>query len=372
MIQNLKQFLVSSGVAVENEFLTRYINLLENRRYQEHEIFKTQCHHIIPKFVYKLRNEDVDDSLDNKVWLYYSEHVLAHYYLAMCASSQRLRDGNLCAVRQVIYGVNEKTDEQLLINSLPEIQEIYQQCKHITCLRDDTPEKISVAIRGRKYIYNAESDVYRCCKGEELEQLLSTGLWVLKHPSLSKDTCNVISSKLTGRRTMNKDDVTCTVAPEQIDEYLANGWVFGNPKLAGRRGHARGKTTVIKDGVCKYIELDELDKYLQLGWTKGNVNTGKHITISNPWKGRADHCKELSAARVGKVCINNGLQNKYVLESDLEKYLQKGWMKGSKLVERVYKSHVWVRNNDEEQFILNDKVSTYIENGWELGRKKKK
>lgn len=47
--------------------------------------FKTQLHHIIPRKYYTYNKLEINNSRENLVNLLYKDHILAHYYLALCA-----------------------------------------------------------------------------------------------------------------------------------------------------------------------------------------------------------------------------------------------------------------------------------------------
>lgn len=92
----LKLKLLNTGTVTENEFLDKYINLIEANT--KAETFITQCHHIIPKYVYVYNSDEVDNSATNLVNLKYSDHLLAHYYLMKCASTTRYELANANAI----------------------------------------------------------------------------------------------------------------------------------------------------------------------------------------------------------------------------------------------------------------------------------
>lgn len=83
---SLKSTLINIGLCIDNLYLEKYIDLIEQNRNTKKERFKTQKHHIIPRCFYKANGTKVDNSEKNTVNLSYRDHILAHYYLAMCTS----------------------------------------------------------------------------------------------------------------------------------------------------------------------------------------------------------------------------------------------------------------------------------------------
>lgn len=71
----IKQKLLALGIVKDNEFLNKYCELIEDNFSTQKEKFKTQAHHIIPRFIFKT-NWIVNLSNYN--------HALAHYYLCFC------------------------------------------------------------------------------------------------------------------------------------------------------------------------------------------------------------------------------------------------------------------------------------------------
>lgn len=73
-----KSDLLLTGVFIDNDYLDKYIALINNSLTQTGNSCK---HHIIPRCYYKYNNLIVDDTQNNLVNLSYIDHILAHYYL---------------------------------------------------------------------------------------------------------------------------------------------------------------------------------------------------------------------------------------------------------------------------------------------------
>ena len=75
-----KEFLLNCDLFIDNEWLDKYVDLINNNSI-ESVAGKTEDHHIIPKFYFRANNLDIDNSDTNIVTLLYCNHVLAHYFL---------------------------------------------------------------------------------------------------------------------------------------------------------------------------------------------------------------------------------------------------------------------------------------------------
>lgn len=135
-----KQQLLDLGIFVDNEFLDLYVLLINNNYNTKKQAFKTQRHHIIPKYYYKSQNINVDNSDSNMVNLLYKDHILAHYYLSLCSDNQFCYY-NYLAIQYCInhLHLDESMSEDLnsFLLELDHIQEIYEISRkfHSECLR---------------------------------------------------------------------------------------------------------------------------------------------------------------------------------------------------------------------------------------------
>lgn len=174
----------------------------------------------------------------------------------------------------------------------------------------------------------------------------------------TEESRNKVRDKILGRVWINNGVSEKMINPEDLEDYLSKGYFKGRIPFTeehirktsdSRRGHSYeskesllrrsemmtgksnpfyGKTHsesqkeiwrsmrcemvwVNKDGVNTTIHQKDLEEYLLNGWTRGMI---RRSPVPN----------------VGKVCINNGVSNKYVASEEVEKYLSLGWIKGSK------------------------------------------
>ena len=85
-MKQLKDYLLDFGIFYENDYLEKYVDLIESNRDRPKEKYKTNKHHIVPQSYYKRYNIVVDNSDNNIINLLYKDHILAHYYLCLCTN----------------------------------------------------------------------------------------------------------------------------------------------------------------------------------------------------------------------------------------------------------------------------------------------
>lgn len=102
----------------------------------------TEKHHIIPRFIYRDKNIDIDNSNDNIIKLSIKNHILIHYYAAKCCKSEykwkfvnsilrTLGNIKLSEFENKIDEIsNELADTKKLLRETPRPKEIVEKCKH--------------------------------------------------------------------------------------------------------------------------------------------------------------------------------------------------------------------------------------------------
>lgn len=177
-----KQFLLESGTVLENEYLDKYVNLIELNRHRNYERYKTNKHHIIPKSYFKKNKLDVDNSELNVVNLLYKDHALAHYYFALCTSYKYLKWDSEYALRYILNNKNFKCSESYeqersFIESLDEFQSLYEELKHHVgdihrgkTISEEHRKRLSEALSGRKLSDSTRSKMSQARMGVHLSE----------------------------------------------------------------------------------------------------------------------------------------------------------------------------------------------------------
>lgn len=269
--------LKNTNLFINNTYFKKYIELIQDNLDTKRQPFKTQRHHIIPLVAFKLYNLPGKDAVDNIVNLLYKDHILAHYYLALCSKSVEFRYKMLCAINFILgKAAQVKLDVEELKNmilDLDEYQKLYEECKKIFgdktkgkthCTSELTKEKIGKANKGRIYI--------------------------------------------------NKDGVVKAVQPADLNLFLENGWTCGNPNCTKRNLH-KGDTIMNKDGIEKYVSKEDLEIYLADGWLHGQAESHKKASK----EGTQRYMDSLTAEQK-KVYASYGRLGKHCSEEEREKH----------------------------------------------------
>lgn len=272
-VKDLKtQLLQLPDFVQDNESLNSYIELVEANLNCKKEKFKHQNHHIIPRKYFIIMGLPVDNSRRNKVCLTHRDHVLAHYYLAKCCTNQKLIDANILALH-IILGtgsVSEDADLRGLVE--------YQNLMEIV------NKNRSIAYTGTRCIHLDNID--KRVKADQVEYYLSLG-WQLGRSQKAKEA---ISKGSVGKPGYWTGKHLSQESKEKISRITSGG------------------KYVFKGDVIKHVKSDALQAYLDSGWQLGNPNNGRHI---------------------GKhVWIHRGTASHLVRKSELENYLQEGYILG--------------------------------------------
>lgn len=89
----MKETLIKLGIVIDNEYLDKYCELIESNKNTKKEKFKTQAHHIVPRYT-KLNDNRI-------VNLSHKDHYLAHYYLCLCSGNDHYKFANENALIRV-------------------------------------------------------------------------------------------------------------------------------------------------------------------------------------------------------------------------------------------------------------------------------
>ena len=348
------------NLCVDNEFLDKYIELINGALDRKSEKYKTQRHHIVPRYYYKSIGIGVDNTKNNIVNLYFSEHIIAHYLLALCSLTKEFKFYNECALHHMT-GSKEIFSKEWVEENTPLINELYEERRKIHGEKS----------RGRKF-------------SKESSERLSTSL--------------LNTFKTMRFYYVHKDDETHRIRVSELDSYLKLGFKRGmSPKIiqkianSNRGGKAtesaKQKLSASHTGLIsiyygdeeKRIRESELDMYLNFGWKMGRSERVREKISKNSF-GKAGTFKgkehsPLSKEKIGKknsggVYVNNGEISKHIRQELLESYLSSGWKIGNISNKRA--ASRWVTNGVETFRVKECDVKRYMNLGFIVGRTFKK
>ena len=276
----LKQILLNYNLCIDNEWLQKYVDLIFNNIETKRVKYETQKHHFIPIYYYKWLN---NDNLNKKrkelekisstdknnfiVNLKYTDHILAHYYLALCAK----KDLDLCA--------NIKTISYIRCNKF----------KKLTCCTD-------VKSSLDDFINNLEfyNDLYT--------------------KAILKKT---IFNKGIKKKCVSRDGVNKRIPLDEVEEYLQNGWKLGwkysdyyikrhkkphSEDIRKRMSEShKGKSSGM---LGKHFSQETIEKLKIAHGGKNNGMYGKHH--------KTESCEKISKHMQEKYNINEDIKNKII------------------------------------------------------------
>jgi len=281
---NLRERLLELNIVNDNMYLDKYCELCFNNKNTHKQKFKTQLHHIIPKWYFRYNNLVIDNSASNTVNLFYKDHVLAHYYLALCAKDKKFLSAMIYAIN-IIIGSKQikddiKTDLNSILITLPKYQELYETSIKIKSEniskklkgvnKSDVAKKhMSEAKRGRKLTEQHKRKISQKLKGckqpwagrkQSQEEIEKRRQKLIGHIT-SQETRNKISKANTGRQISEKHKEALRQA------HLGKAsWNKGLPAY----NHGLIQISKIETQELKYINESEVLDYIKDGWVKGN------------------------------------------------------------------------------------------------------
>lgn len=229
----LRELLLSLNIVVDNEYLDKYIDLIESNRLTPAVKTKTQKHHVVPCSYYKENNLPIDNTQNNLVNLYHYQHILAHWYLFKCAKENYFRYSNSYAVLYMLRIHELPEEEDTIITLAVNYGEVYSDfCKQQSERYKGKPGKT----KGRKFTIEqrkrlSESHMGLSQTKETKEKRRQTLLRMYANGEISKsvseETRKKLSSSIKGRKWINNGERNKQVKLEELESYLNNGWHQG-------------------------------------------------------------------------------------------------------------------------------------------------
>lgn len=304
-----KQKLLDLAIFIDNEYLDKYICLINNNA-KPYIKFKTQKHHIIPRAYFKYNKLKLDNSKSNIVCLEYKDHILAHYYLYKCSKSWF----NYCMLRALTYLSNRLIAD----NSLTEI-EVLSIVADLNNLYILDKQNDSKRLSGGKWVNNGTHQQY--VSGQKLDEFLkiNTDYTIGKLPVSEQTKIKLSLHNLKASKDacwMYLGDQELMVKNTDIESYIKAGWLFGRvcqptlgkhqteeAKEKNRKAHLgntpwnKGLTKETSDLVKKYSANNSSH------WKSGHKpwNSGKHFSEES--KNKMSEAAKKRGANSGKRII---------------------------------------------------------------------
>ena len=132
---------------IDNQYFLLYVDLIYNNLTTIKIKYKTQQHHIIPKCYFKSNCKPIDNSNDNIVNLYLTDHILAHYYLALATNNDNFKYQNTISIKRTLNNpsIQISGDKDSCLNFINDLQKYKSLLNASVMYRDSIEYKNSVS-----------------------------------------------------------------------------------------------------------------------------------------------------------------------------------------------------------------------------------
>ena len=300
-----KEYLLSTGYFIDNNYFNLYYNLICNSRVQK-EKFKTNTHHILPRHYFKKRNLELDNSQDNVVVLLFKDHMLAHLYMSGCTTGQD-KYWNIYAISQMSGHIVNDCDK----NSFAEITSL----NYYQSLYEDAIKAAPNHRKGTKVSEETREKMRRAQAG---------------HISPAK-----------GKIWINNGTIDKLIYESDLHQYEILGYTKGRTfrhsdefkKEQALRSHNRVITDEFREKM-RVIAIEEMKhRDPEIYKRHSEKMKGRYAGEKNPFFGKK-HSKESidknRQAHLNKKAVSKEGTIKMVDEKDISQYLSDGWVLGRK------------------------------------------
>ena len=174
---NLKEKILSFGLVHDNEYLDKYVEIIERKSAPVKQIGIHNKHHIIPRFYYKINRIPIDNSTENIANLVFKDHILAHYYLALCATDKYKFPSELSFFWTTGFMTLPNSEEAL--GDMDRYDDVYKSyvancTKKMTghVISDETKRKISIANTGKRRTPEERKRISEATKAAMTEEMM--------------------------------------------------------------------------------------------------------------------------------------------------------------------------------------------------------
>lgn len=340
MYDNLKEKLLTLGIFEDNQYLDKYVNLVNTNVCRLRETYLTQQHHIVPKCYFKLVDKDVDNTPANLVNLLHKDHVLAHYYICLATNHLLFRYFNELTITKCLYFRDFKLqdtyeNDKNFIESLEMYQELKTECERIR------GERLRGVSRDPEVVARISKSLKMVEHTDEWNMKISVAL---KGRYLSQEAIEKLSAAHIGRISVVKDGNQRYIYEEELDDFIKNGWTRGGitnrePWNKGRTKDTDSRVAAGAENMRKHKWTDE-QRASRCG--EGNPMYGKkhppevieRINKTKKENGTNIHTevtrKKIGVTLKGYVTMTNGVVERHVYPDQVEEFLKQGFYYGQK------------------------------------------
>lgn len=204
-------------------------------------------------------------------------------------------------------------------------------------LPKETREKLSNVRKGKSHYkgWKPSEELNEANRQRMLERMKNPN-WqpYFKGHKHTEETKKIIGEKskkaVSGRIYINNGEIEKRIFPNDLDEFLNNGWNKGRLKSRTEKWRSKGtekitnKIRIHKDTINKNVSKEELETYLSDGWLLGTY-TSKYEISEEKLK---EKILKRSITVKNRIWITNGIKNKTINKDDFHMYEIKGWHRG--------------------------------------------
>lgn len=297
-IQNLKQKLLTEQLVEDSAYLIKYLNLLQANLDTKPVRHITQRHHALPVVYYKhfypkevngrsrrvYDNLALNDSDNFLVNLKYSDHLLVHCYLALCAKQEWFKFANANMITVVSKHTNLEAFAAL--EDLSDFQKAYTlscQLKQGKTLSEEHKAKIASSHRkenmSEEYSQKLSTANHNRVWAQESKTKISNTLKNNKSFQATLHLRNTNSPPAKGLIWITNGETTTRIDPASLPEYIALGYWTGRAStLQIHKGyqeitiHARDWPLYEAQGWKKYWKLSKNERAKYITDSKKEIN----------------------------------------------------------------------------------------------------
>ena len=173
--EELRDKLLQTGYFLDNIYLQFYVQLICSNLLTHREKGVTQSHHIIPQVYFQLHHLPVDNSGENIINLKYIDHIIAHYYLAMCAQDGEFLTLCVYAFKLMSGG---KNIQALLTDThaMNQIQSMYEQIRLLKIqYRDEVTSRERLSTIHSNTVWINNGSINKKVKQSSLDEYIDSG-----------------------------------------------------------------------------------------------------------------------------------------------------------------------------------------------------
>lgn len=203
----IQHTIVRSGIIlfIENSYYQLYKKLVESNRTTKREKFKTQSHHIIPRFMKSEVTTSQFNDKTNRVNVTYEDHILCHYYLCFCVED-RYQYSAFAAFLFLVGRIDMIKDTDNLSEKIQcnwTLEDVKEKCAQYSVIKEKLMKHEHEKKAGGKWMNNGIKQQY--VPPSDIEYFQSIG-WIVGKLPLTEEQRKRMSESRKGKDPFTRDE----------------------------------------------------------------------------------------------------------------------------------------------------------------------